>query len=349
MAKIKKEEKLEKSSTIEIDDIIIKEFGKVIVSAETIKQTNYKIIPTTPKIDIALGGGISEGTLTILSASPKHGKTCLALQIARNALAIDSDFGQREVYYLNIESRIKERDLNGIKGLDASKIKIIKSTAGNILSGEDFLKIGEKIINAKPGAVIIFDSFSALCSKERSESDLADRFRDTIPQSIASFIRRIAPVISINKSIILGINHMYANTSGKGNKTWLESSGQKIQYGLDQKLMGAYTKPWIDLQGNQIGLEVFWKVVTTYLSGGKLGEINTFLKFGEGYSDIQEYIDLATDVGIIDKKGAGWFTYKDIKLQGMDKLRIKLEEDPNLFAELKAEVDTIFKPKHDII
>lgn len=335
--------KKDKEISVNIVDALIKDFGDVIRGAETLKELNYKTIPTTPKLDQALGGGISEGTMTILAAAPKFGKSSLALQIAKNALNVDTDFGPREVYYLNIESRIKERDIYGIKGLDPTKIKLVTSTAGNILGGEDFLKIGEKILNTKPGAVVIFDSFSALCSKERLEGDLADRLRDPMPLFLSSFCRRIAPVISVNKSIVIGINHLYANSSGKGHKTWIESSGQKLQYGLDQKLSGAYTKPWMDLQGNQIGLEIFWKVVTTYLSGGKLGEVNTFLKFGEGFSEIQEYIEIASDIGIIDKKGAGWFTYKDQKVQGVDKLRIIFEQDAVMFNELKTAVSNIFK------
>lgn len=331
-----------KKEASNIDELLIKEFGDIIASPEDIKNINYKIIPTTPKLDIALGGGISEGTLTVISAAPKFGKTTLALQIAKNALEVDTDEGPRECYYLSIESRIKERDLYGIKGLDHSRVKIIKSTAGHILSGEDFLKIGEKILNSRPGAVVIFDSFSALCSHERQESDLSERFRDNMPLVLGSFCRKIAPIISVNKSIAIAINHMYANASGKGHKTWLEGSGQKVQYGLDQKLLGAFTKPWLNQQGDQIGLEVIWKVATTYLANSKLGDISTFLKFGEGYSGIQEYMELASDIGVIDKKGAGWYTYKDMKIQGADQFRTLIENNADMYKDIKDQVDNMF-------
>ena len=57
-----KKKELGTASGINIEDAIIKEFGDVIKNAEYVKNLRSKIIPITPKLDIAMGGGLQEGT-----------------------------------------------------------------------------------------------------------------------------------------------------------------------------------------------------------------------------------------------------------------------------------------------
>lgn len=328
-----------------IEDLIIKEFGDVIKNADYVKNLRNRIIPISPKLDIAMGGGIAEGTMTILTGPPKVGKSSLSLQIAANAQKIDSEFGPRKVFYFDAEGRIKERDLFGNVKLntDPSRFKLIQSTRGNILTGDKFISIGEQLINAVPGAVFIFDSFSALCSQARLEANIEDRFRDDMPLILAAFCKRISQVIAINKSIIIGITHRIANQSGMGHSQWTEASGQKLQYSADNKLIATHFKLLQDASGGNIAQEVFWKITTSAL-GGPGNETSSFLRFNYGYDEYLDYINIATDLGLISKSGA-WLAYKDNKAQGSEKLRNVFFEKPEVFKELTEEVDAIFKTK----
>lgn len=53
------------------EEEIIKEFGKVFYTGSALKADEGKIIPTTLSMDIALNGGIPEGTITNLAGKPK--------------------------------------------------------------------------------------------------------------------------------------------------------------------------------------------------------------------------------------------------------------------------------------
>ena len=58
---------------------IIKEYGNVIHDPASILDQELSIISVSPKIDIALGGGVPEGSLFILTGPEKVGKTVTAL------------------------------------------------------------------------------------------------------------------------------------------------------------------------------------------------------------------------------------------------------------------------------
>jgi recombination protein RecA len=60
--------------------------------------------------------------------------------------------------------------------------------------------------------------------------------------------------------------------------------------------------------------------------------------FGEGISKEGDVLDLAAEKGIIEKSGA-WYSYKGERLgQGRDNTRIYLKENPQILAQVEAEV-----------
>lgn len=333
-----------------IEESIIKDFGEVIDTANFLSERRNKIINVSPNLDVALGGGIPEGSFVLIAGKHSLGKSSLALQIAANAQAIDSDYGPRDVYYFDIEGRLKTRDLKGQPKLDISpeRFKIICSKEGSILTGDSFLDIGEKLINSKRGCVFIFDSFSAICTAGRMESKMGDRYRDDAPLLLSNFCKRISQVIPVNKSIVIGINHIIAN-QGMGHKTWLEASGQKVQYQADVKLVGQYFKPWEQgSEGNLVGNQIYWAIEKTAL-GMPPSEVQSWLRFGYGFDEYKEIVDLGIGCGSIFRSGA-WCSlvdtekYGEIKVQGIDNLRDELFNNPKVFNELKKEVMSRYLP-----
>ena len=110
-------------------------------STNNLIESRKTVVPVSPKLDMILGGGVPEGTFTILTSAPKVGKSSTSLQLAANAQQIPSDWGQRKVYYFDVEGRLKERDMKGIFGLSLDKDKwmVIRSEPGNILTADKFL------------------------------------------------------------------------------------------------------------------------------------------------------------------------------------------------------------------
>lgn len=320
---------------------IKKNFGDdIILSGNSVIDKKVMNISISPSLDIALNGGIPEGSFVILTGQPKCGKTTTSLQIAAVAQQEQYAYGDfaagREVYYLNIEGRIKKRDLLGIKGLNLEKFHIIGSKTGKILHAEEYLQIAEKIINEVPGCIMIIDSYSALCTEAEITSDMSKMQRADGAKLLAKFCRKVANVIPVNKNIVIGITHLMGNP-GYGTSEWKEKSGQAIAYQTDIKLKATYFKAWtVGKEETQIGQTIEWQVICSAL-GPPGAKITSYIRYGSGVDKEMELFNLATDLGLIDKGGA-WYTFSTVdsspKFQGAEKARDYLAENPDVYDSL---------------
>ena len=323
-----------------------KKFGdEIILSATSIVDRESVIIPVSPALDIVLNGGIPEGSFIIFTGQPKCGKTTTSLDFAATAQKEEyqGDLkSPRQVYYLNIEGRLKERDLEGIPGLDLDRFNVIGSQQGKILHAEEYLQIAERIINEEPGSILIIDSYSALCTEAEITSSMDKMQRADGAKLLAKFCRKVANVIPVNKNIVIGITHLMGNPTGYGAE-FKEKSGQAIAYQTDIKLRAKRFSPWLlGKENTQIGQEVEWQVVCSAL-GPPGANTTSYIRYGEGIDRYMELFNMAVDIGIISKGGA-WYTFTGLedkpKFQGSEKARDYIVSNPEVYDTLLPEVNT---------
>lgn len=314
---------------------IIKEYGNVLHDASSITEKPLEVISVGPKLDIALGGGVPEGSLFIMTGPEKVGKTVTALSFCANA----QEHYKREVYYANIEGRLKKRDLEGISGLslESELMQIISSTEGNILSAEKYLSIIDNIVHTKPGAIAVVDSFSALSSESELTGNLEDVQVMSVQKILAKFCRRISNVLPINRVTVVGITHLMANMQrfGRG-KAKIEKSGSALKYQVDVKLHGTHSVPI--MQGDtQIGQTIHWQIVTSAI-GPPGQKVESHIRYGRGIWKEMEIADLLIDFGLVSKAGAWLKLPNGEKIQGKANLAKYLEENPKEYGDFKSEV-----------
>ena len=322
-----------------------KKFGdEIILSGNALMDKKIMVIPFSPALDIALNGGIPEGSFVVLTGQPKCGKTTSSLDFAANAQKLEyahQSFKEgRQVYYLNIEGRLKKRDLQGIPGIDLERFHIIGSQQGKILHAEEYLQIGERIINEVPGCLLIIDSYSALCTEAEITSDMDKMQRADGAKLLAKFCRKVSNVIPVNRNIVIGITHLMGNPTGYGAE-FKEKSGQAIAYQTDIKLRAKTFKPWvIGADNTQIGQEIEWQVICSAL--GAPGAVTTsYIRYGHGIDKCTELVNLASDLGVIQKGGA-WYTISCLeeapKFQGTEKVRAFLLDNTEAYAKVNQSV-----------
>ena len=314
---------------------IIKEYGDVLHDASSITEKPLEVISVGPKLDMALGGGVPEGSLFIMTGPEKVGKTVTALSFCANA----QKHYEREVYYANIEGRLKKRDLQVITdlSLDPELMQIIGSTEGNILSAEKYLSIVDNIVHTKPGAITVVDSFSALSSESELTGNLEDVQVMSVQKILAKFCRRISNVLPINRVTVVGITHLMANVQrfGRG-KTKIEKSGSALKYQVDVKLHATHSVPL--MQGDtQIGQTIHWQIMTSAI-GPPGQKVESHIRYGKGIWKEMEIADLLIDFGLITKAGAWLKLPNGEKIQGKVKLAQYLEENPDQYQTFRDEV-----------
>ena len=312
---------------------IKKQFGDdIICDGNAIAQSKNIIIPWGISITAILGGGVPEGSFITLTGAPKAGKTISALHLA--SICQKPEYGNRDVYYFNVEGRIKQRDIDGIKNLNKDKFHVFSSIKGKILYAEEFLQTAFDIIHNAPDSVIIIDSYSALCTQVESTEGMDKMQRADGAKLLAKFCRKVSNIIPVNKNIVIGITHLMGNP-GYGTSEWKEKSGQAIKYQADIRLKALYFKPWT-VDDKQICQEVQWQCETSAI-GPPGQKATSYIRYGEGIDECRELIEIANSVDIIKKAGS-WYSYENIKVQGQEKMRDALLNDKKNYKKLHKEV-----------
>lgn len=298
---------------------ILKKYGQgVFVSGKSIIEKPKMVIPICPALNIGLHGGIPEGSISIFSGKPKVGKTTTANHFA--AKCQKPEYGNRVIFYGDIEARIKDMNLTCIEGLDTSpeKFIVIKSEEGRILNAEDHLNIAVDLITNNPGCVYIMDSASSLCAESEMIGEMKAATRNSGPKLLAQFCRKIAATVAINRCIVVIIQHLIANTSGYGSP-FMEDGGNKIQYQSDIKLRAVGEADWRTVQGDpttSIGQKVTWEVLWCGL-GSPGRKVESYIRYGYGIDEMFELANMAKDFELVTVGGAGWITLPDgQKIQG---------------------------------
>jgi len=306
---------------------LIKEYGNIIINGNELleEQKNLKVISVSPAIDLALGGGIREGSWVTLTGDPKSGKTTTAMQIACNCQKEG-----RPIIYLDVEGRLKEMNFE-VPDLDPAKMKIIHPEDKPI-PAEDFLDIAYKLMSHPDfhGSVLIIDSISSLMPAKELDGDMSAG-RAGLPKILSVFTKKMGQLLPRQRGLVIAITHYIANTSGFG-KAKMADGGNKIQYQADTRMeiagggekVSAVT-PWVNTKGDRIGQAVNWKIVCSSM-GPPGGNVQSWIRYGKGIDKVQEVIILAMDVGMIEKAGA-WMTCSF------------MNELPELVKKIKPDVD----------
>ena len=318
----------------EIRESIQKTYGAgTALKASEVKNKKKFLVPVGPALDIGLCGGVPSGSWVLISGPEKAGKSCIALQIAKNAERL---FGCNTLF-LNIESRFKRQSTTSIEGLNLDKILVIETTADKLMYGEDFLAIAEDVIKTTYNTVIIFDSLSRMYTKAGGDKEVSGTKRPTAPKLISDFCSRMGGLIAARNHIVICIAQTYANISGFGAPTSI-SVPSAVKYQADIIMSIKKANAWtakIDGEEQQVGNIIDWNIVQNAIGQPPYGLTQSYLRFGYGVGRAEELFNLGIECGFIDKKGA-WFEFANgEKFQGEANAVIYLNENPDRMKSLE--------------
>jgi len=324
------------------DKEFIKKYGDYVTTGDKVLETkrNYKTISISPAIDLALGGGIKEGSWMILSGPPKAGKTTTTMQIIANCQALG-----RKIIYLDVEGRLKEMNFE-VPGIDPALVQVIRS-GDQPLAAETFLDIARKLVSAKEneGCVLVIDSISSLIPSRDLDEDISGMTRPGLPKILSDFVKKLGQTVPNQKCLVIMITHMITNTSGYG-KSKMADGGVKIQFQADTRMEVKSVTPWESAgstkeQKNVIGLKVTWDILCSSI-GAPYKTCESWIRFGYGIDKVQEILMIACELGLISVAGS-WYNLdfiesEKVKLQGQEKVYNYLTEHKEFYALLEEKV-----------
>ena len=302
-----------KSKTIHFEDDPIsneinKKYGAIVESGTEVLASleNFKTIGISPALDIALGGGLREGSCVVMTGDPKTGKTTTALYFAAKA--------QKEgknVIYFNTEGRLTKENFKGIKDLDISKIKIVQATDKEpLVSAERYLNSLEKYIKGTPDLVAIVDSTSSMVPQDELDGEIRTGVRNALPRLLSMFFKRISGDVARMKAICIFITHNIANTGGsRYSPNKMADCGNMLQYQAGTNMVITHRGKWEVPKdsGNHVGQIANWFIKTSAAGGTPLKTTESWIRYGVGIDECQEVAQIASEFAMIDRSGA-WYT-----------------------------------------
>jgi len=305
MSKLKKSSS--KFSEDAVSNSIVSKYGDIVRSGtEVLENINsLEVIGISPALDIALGGGIREGSVVVMTGDPKSGKTTTAQHFAAKC----QQKGKR-VIYINTEGRLTNHNFDGIKGLDPNNILVVESTNERVLTAEDFLNIIEFYINNDPGCLIIAYSLSNMVPACELEGEVRTGVRNALPRLLSMFFKRISGTLMKNKVILICITHNIANTGGSPYAPQkMADCGNMLQYQAGTNMVITHRGKWQVPKdtGPHVGQIANWVVKTSSAGGRPNSTAESWIRYGTGIDEVQEIIQIACEFRLIKTAGA-WYT-----------------------------------------
>lgn len=321
-----------KFETDTVSNSVIDKYGDVVRSGTEVLESinNLEVIGLSPALDIALGGGLREGSVVVMTGDPKSGKTTTALHFAAKCQSKN-----KRVIYVNTEGRLSKQNFDGIKGLNPDNIIIIESTDDRILTAEDFLNIIEYYINNDPGCLIIADSLSNMVPACELEGEVRTGVRNALPRLLSMFFKRISGTLMKNKIMLICITHNIANTGGSPYApSKMADCGNMLQYQAGTNMVITHRGKWQVPKdtGEHVGQIANWSIKTSNAGGRPNSTAESWIRYGVGIDEVQEIIQIACEFRLIKASGA-WYTVSCAVENTSHPIIAKILSDNNISGE----------------
>lgn len=307
---------------------IEKKYGKgAIMKMGEAPRVSVSAIPTgAVNLDIALGiGGIPRGRVVEIFGPESSGKTTLALHIVAEDQKQDQTCA-----FIDAEHALDAEYAENL-GVDIDNLILSQPD-----TGEQGLDIAESLVRSGAVDLIVIDSVAALVPRAEIEGEMGDSHVGLQARLMSQALRRLTGVISKSNTTVIFINQLREKVGVMFGSPETTPGGRALKFYSSVRLDIRRIKT-ITQGDNSIGSRTRVKVVKNKVAPPfKVVEFD--IMYGKGISKSGVLLDTAVDMDIVDKAGS-WFSYKDEKLgQGRENVKDLLEENPELMAQIDAEV-----------
>ena len=305
---------------------IEKQYGKgsVMKLGDSSMNMNIETVPTgSLSLDLALGlGGIPKGRIIEIYGPESSGKTTVTLHMIaevqkRGGIAgfIDAEHALDPVYAKNI-------------GVDIDNLYISQPD-----NGEQALEIAETMVRSGAVDIVIVDSVAALLPKAEIEGDMGDSHVGLHARLMSQALRKLTAVISKSNCAVVFINQLREKVGVMFGNPETTTGGRALKFYASVR-MDVRRIEALKQGGEIVGNRTRVKVVKNKIAP-PFKEAEFDIMFGQGISREGDILDLAANVGIINKSGA-WYAYNDDKIgQGRENAKQYLREHPEMMEEVE--------------
>ena len=277
-------------------------------------------------LDIALGvGGYPNGRIIEIFGPESSGKTTIALQAIAEvqkkggrAAFIDAEHALDPVYAKNLGVNINELLLSQPD------------------TGEQALEICDALVKSEAVDLVVIDSVAALVPQAEIDGEMGDSHVGLQARLMSQALRKLSGNMNKTKTTAIFINQLREKVGIMFGNPETTPGGRALKFYSSIRLdvrKGEQLKSGDQVYGNKTNIKVVKNKVAPPFKTASVD-----ILYGEGVSREGEIVDLASDLGIIEKSGA-WYSYQGEKIgQGRDNVRTLLKNDKKLAIDLENQV-----------
>ncbi len=307
---------------------IEREFGKgsVMRLGENTHMEVQAVHTGSIGLDLALGiGGLPRGRIVEIYGPESSGKTTVALHVVAEvqreggtAAFIDAEHALDPVYARAL-------------GVDIDNMLVSQPDCG-----EDALEITEALVRSGAVDVVVIDSVAALVPRQEIEGDMGSSQVGVQARLMSQAMRKLSAVINKSNCVVIFINQLREKVGVMYGNPEVTTGGRALKF---------YASVRIDVRkADQLknGSEVYGNKVKCKIVKNKVAPPFKTCEFdilyGKGISRSGELIDVAIQLGIVQKSGS-WLSYNGDRIgQGRDNAKKLLETDEEFFKEIEEKV-----------
>ena len=284
-------------------------------------------------LDIALGvEGYPKGRIIEIYGPESSGKTTFALEAIAEvqkaggkAAFIDAEHALDPVYAKNL-------------GVDINDLLLSQPD-----TGEQALEICEALVRSEAISIVVIDSVAALVPQAEIEGEMGDSHVGLQARLMSQALRKLSGTISKTNTIAIFINQLREKVGVLFGNPETTPGGRALKFYSTIRLdvrRGEQIKNGDNVIGNKTNVKIVKNKVAPPFKTASVE-----IMYGQGVSREAEILDLASEIGIVDKSGA-WYSYNGEKIgQGKENAKQFLRDNPTI----KEEIENKVRESHGIL
>ena len=259
-------------------------------------------------LDIALGiGGLPRGRIIEIYGPESSGKTTLALHVVAEAQKLGGEVA-------DIDSMlISQPD-----------------------TGEQALEITDQLVRSGALDVVVVDSVAALVPRAEIEGEMGDSYVGLQARLMSQALRKLTGSIGKTNCICIFINQLREKVGVIYGNPEVTTGGRALKFYSSVRIEVRRIQT-LKVGDEMIGNHTRAKVVKNKVAP-PFREAEFDIMYGTGISKDGEIVDLAQQLGFVEKSGS-WYSMGEVRLgQGRDAAKQYMLDHPDVAEELEAQI-----------
>ena len=203
-------------------------------------------------------------------------------------------------------------------------------------TGEQALEITETLVRSGAVDLVVINSVAALVPRSEIEGDMGDAQMGAMARLMSQALRKLSGAINQTKTSVIFTNQLRMKIGVMFGNPETTTGGNALKF---------YASVRLDvrrIQSIKIGAEIVGNRTRVRVVKNKVAPpfrtAEFDIMYNEGISKVGDLIDLATQLGIVDKRGA-FFSYGETRLgQGRENSKEFLRQNPAVADEIEVTI-----------